>query len=50
VAILDDKVKAGDKLVTSGQLKVMSGVKVKIAPVDTLAEDYKVNKDNPRNE
>lgn len=50
VAILDDKVKAGDKLVTSGQLKVMPGVKVKIAPVDTLAEDYKANKDNPRNE
>jgi len=50
VAIIDGKVKAGDKLVTNGQLKVTPGSKVKIAPVDTLAEDYKANKDNPRNE
>lgn len=50
VAIIDGSVKAGDKLVTSGQLKVTPGSKVKIAPVDTLAEDYKANKDNPRNE
>ncbi len=50
VAIIDGKIKAGDKLVTSGQLKVTPGAKVKIAPVDTLAKDYEANKDNPRNE
>lgn len=50
VALIDGKVKAGDKLITSGQLKVMPGAKVKIATVDTLAEDFKANKDNPRNE
>ncbi len=50
VALLDGKVKAGDKLITSGQLKVAPGAKVKIAPVDTLAVDYEANKDKPRNE
>ncbi len=50
VALIDGKIKAGDKLVTSGQLKVTPGAKVKIAPVDTLAKDYEANKDNPRNE
>lgn len=50
VAIIDGKIKAGDKLITSGQLKVMPGAKVKIAPVDTLAKDYEANKNNPRNE
>lgn len=50
VALTDGKIKAGDKLITSGQLKVTPGAKVKIAPVDTLARDYEANKDNPRNE
>jgi len=50
VAIIDGKVKAGDKLVTTGQLKVMPGALVKIAPVDNLAKDFEANKDNPRNE
>lgn len=50
VAIIDGKIKAGDKLVTTGQLKVTPGAKVKIAPVDALAKDYEANKDNPRNE
>lgn len=50
VAIIDGKIKAGDKVVTTGQLKVMPGALVKIAPTDGLAKDYEANKDNPRNE
>lgn len=50
VAIVDGSIKAGDKVVASGQLKVMPGAIVKIAPVDTLAKDFEANKDNPRNE
>lgn len=50
VAIIDGKIKAGDKVVTTGQLKVMPGALVKISPTDGLAKDYEANKDNPRNE
>ena len=50
VAIVDGSIKAGDKVVASGQLKVTPGAIVKIAPVDGLAKDYEANKDNPRNE
>lgn len=50
VAIVDGSVKAGDKVVASGQLKVHPGAIVKAAPVDGLAKDYEANKDNPRNE
>jgi multidrug efflux system membrane fusion protein len=50
VALLDGKVKAGDKVITSGQLKVTPGAKVKVAKVDTLAVDYEAQKDNKRNE
>lgn len=50
VAIIDGKVKAGDKVITSGQLKVTPGAKVKVAKVDTLAVDYEAQKENPRNE
>ena len=50
VAIVDGAVKAGDKVVTTGQLKVYPGAMVKIAPVDSLAKDFEANKDNPRNE
>lgn len=50
VAVIDGSIKAGDKVVTTGQLKVMPGALVKIAPIDSLASDYEANKDNPRNE
>lgn len=50
VALLDGKVKAGDKVITSGQLKVTPGAKVKVAKVNTLAVDYEAQKDNKRNE
>lgn len=50
VAILEGGINAGDKVVTTGQLKVNPGVLVKIAPVDGLAADYQATKDLPRNE
>lgn len=50
VALLEGDIKEGDKVVTTGQLKVNPGVLVKVAPVDGLAVDYEATKDSPRNE
>ncbi|QQG35697.1 MAG: efflux RND transporter periplasmic adaptor subunit [Micavibrio aeruginosavorus] len=50
VAILEGDIRPGDKVVTTGQLKVNPGALVKIAPVDGLAKNYESIKDNIPNE
>lgn len=50
VALLEGAIKPGDKVVTTGQLKVNPGSLVKIAPVDGLAKDYESIKDAIPNE
>ncbi|WP_435640447.1 efflux RND transporter periplasmic adaptor subunit [Micavibrio aeruginosavorus] len=48
--VIVDGVKAGDRVVTGGQLKLTSGGAVTIAPKDALAEDFEKKKDSGKQE